>query len=239
MTNDAGEIDKPSSSSRQWADLNRRVLFGQANGQILWQPRIGCWYDDRKFFGTPFPEPYTDLSLFDLYRHLDCSARLYEYNACFERIEDSRVKITEKKTENSDLERIIDTPVGMQREIWHYSPNNLHPVRIKFEVESNDELKVAIWREENVSWRWNQKTFDDLQNQVADLGAPVLFMPRTNVQSLYLEKMGIERGVYALYDWQNLVESYFDALDMSHDRLMDVINSCPIEIINFGENIHS
>ena len=54
MTSDAGKIDKSSSSSRQWADLNRRVLFGRSNGQILWQPRIGCWYDDRKFFGTPF-----------------------------------------------------------------------------------------------------------------------------------------------------------------------------------------
>jgi hypothetical protein len=35
------------------------------------------------------------------------------------------------------------------------------------------------------------------------------------------------------------VAAYFRALDESHDRLIDVINASPVEIINFGDNLHS
>ncbi len=66
-----------------------------------------------------------------------------------------------------------------------------------------------------------------------------MYMPRMNVQSLYIEKMGVEAGVYAIYDWTDTVEAYFRALEESHDRLIDVINASPIDIINFGENVHA
>jgi len=31
---------------------------------------------------------------------------------------------------------------------------------------------------------------------MGDLGAPTMFMPRMNVQSLYIEKMGSQNGIY-------------------------------------------
>lgn len=34
------------------------------------------------------------------------------------------------------------------------------------------------------------------------------------------------------------MEAYFRALDESHARLIEVINASPIEIINFGDNLH-
>jgi hypothetical protein len=66
-----------------------------------------------------------------------------------------------------------------------------------------------------------------------------MFMPRMNVQSLYINRMGVQNGIYAIYDWTDTVEAYFDALQRSHDRLIELINASPIEIINFGENIHA
>ena len=66
-----------------------------------------------------------------------------------------------------------------------------------------------------------------------------MFMPRMNVQSLYIEKMGSQNGIYAIYDWPDTVEAYFRALEESHDRLIDVINASPVDIINFGENVHA
>jgi hypothetical protein len=64
-------------------------------------------------------------------------------------------------------------------------------------------------------------------------------MPRMNVQCLYIEKMGVEKGIYALYDWTDAMEEFFRALEDCHDRLIDVINASPIDLINFGENIHA
>ena len=46
-------------------------------------------------------------------------------------------------------------------------------------------------------------------------------------------------GIYALYDFPREVRAYFRALDESHDRLIDVINASPVEIINFGDNVHA
>ena len=49
--------------------------------------------------------------------------------------------------------------------------------------------------------------------------------------------MGVESAIYALHDETDVVESYFEALERSHDRLLDVICASPVEIINFGENL--
>ena len=224
---------------RNWPELHRQVVFGEANGKIIWQPRIGCWYKDKVFAGEEFPPPYTGLSLYDIYRELDCSARLYEYNACFRRIEHPAVHTTERRLNETDTEITIHTPVGKQRRVVRKSPNSWHTITLKWEVESRQELKVATWREENATWEWDQERYEKLQREIGDLGAPTMYMPRMNVQSLYIEKMGVEKGIYALYDWTDEVEAYFRALEECHDRLIDVINASPIEIINFGENVHA
>jgi hypothetical protein len=76
-------------------------------------------------------------------------------------------------------------------------------------------------------------------DKTVDLGAPTMFMPRMNVQSLYIEKMGVENGIVAMYEWRDEIETFFAKLEDNHERLIDVINQCPIEIINYGENIHA
>ena len=119
------------------------------------------------------------------------------------------------------------------------SPNSWHAVTVKREVTDRDELRVATWREAHADWAWDQERFDALQAEVGDLGAPTMFMPRMNVQSLYIEKMGVEAAIYALYDWPADVEGYFEGLEVCHDGLIDIINASPVEIINFGENVHA
>ncbi len=225
--------------ARNFAELHRQVVFGESGGRIIWQPRIGCWYTDKIFAGEPFPAPFTGMDLYEIYRELDCSARLYEYNACFRRVEHPAVHYTEQTLNETDTQTTIHTPVGKQVRVTRRTTSNWHIITLKWEVENEQELKVATWREENTDWRWDEEKYRDLQDQVGDLGAPTMFMPRMNVQSLYIEKMGVEKGIYAIYDWPDTVAAYFRALEESHDRLIDVINASPVDIINFGENIHA
>lgn len=222
------------------AQLHEDVVFGRSGGKIIWQPRIGCWYTDKKFAGQPLPAPYTDMELPDIFRSLGCSDRLYgQYNACFRRIEHPAVQVLHKKLNDTDTEITIQTPVGKQVAVHRRSLNNPGTIHLKWEVETEEELKVAAWREENTAWEWNQEQFDRSQREMGDLGAPTMYLPRMNVQCLYIEKMGVERGVYAIYDWPNTTEAFFRALDESHHRLIEVINASPVHIINFGENVHS
>ena len=221
-----------------WAQLHRDVVFGHAGGQIIWQPRILAWFTDRAFDGTPLPERYAGMDPYDVYRDLGCSARLYEYNSCFRRIEDERVHVSRFETDGV-TETTIDTPVGRQVCVTRRTPTSWHAITDKREVCSREELRVAAWREAHAEWAWDGDRFAELQSQVGDLGAPTMFMPRMNVQSLYIEKMGVEAAIFALYDWPQDAEAYFSSLEESHDRLIDVIINSPVDIINFGENVHA
>ena len=225
--------------SRDFASLHHDVVFGQAEGQIIWQPRIGCWVKDRVFAGEPFPPPFTGMDRYDIYRELDCSARLYEYNRCYKRIEHPAVKVTQTPLNETDTRTTIHTPVGDQVAVHRRTTSSWHLITVEWEVSSEEELKVATWREAHTAWQWDQAAYDDLQARVGDLGAPTMFMPRMNVQSLYINLMGTQNGIYAIYDWPDTVEAYFRALEASHDRLIEVINRSPIDIINFGENVHA
>jgi len=233
-------LPKSKILDKKLPDLHRNVAFGKAGGQVIWQPRIGCWYSDKIFEGIGLPEPYTGMSILDVYYSLGISARLYdEFNSCFERLEHPKVSFETKDINETDSETIVHTPVGKQCAIHRKSENSAHAITLKWEVESLEELRVAAWREDNVTWEWDQVQYDYWLKKTEGLGAPTIFMPRMNIQSLYLEKMGIEKSVYALYDWPEQIETYFNKLEESHDRLIEVINRSPIDIINFGENVHS
>ena len=226
--------------SRNWAELNRQVVFGESGGKIIWQPRIGCWVTDKNFAGEPLPDPYEGLDFADIFRELDCSARTYNwYNPCFQRIEHPSVTIIEKPLNDTDTEITFETPAGKQVAVHRRSRNNPGTSHLKWEVETRDELRVATWREENTTWEWDQQAYDDAQKCAGDLGIPTIYLPRMNVQSLYIEKMGVENGVFALHDWPDDVEAFFRAREESHDRLIDLVNASPIDMINFGENVHS
>lgn len=225
---------------RDWAQFNLDVIGGTAGGKILWQPRIGCWNDDKKFAGEPLPEPYEGLDLPDIYRELGCSDRLYNwYNPCFKRVEHPSVKFERKELNETDYKVIIRSPGGRQEAVFRRTLSSPHHLTLKWEVETDGELKAAAWREAHTDWEWDGEAYERSLAAVGDLGAPCIFMPRMNIQSLYIEKMGVMNGVYALMDNPAGVEAYFSALEESHDRLMDVICPSPIRIINYGENVHS
>jgi hypothetical protein len=222
-----------------YPQLHRDVVFGRASGRIIWQPRIGCWYDDKVFSGEGLPAPYTGLGIHGVYERLDCSARLYEFNSCFRRVEHPRVRVSSEELNGTDTVHTVHTPVGNQTIVTRSSPNSPHAITLKWEVTTDDELAVATWREENATWEWDSEQYDAWMAKVGRLGAPTMFMPRMNVQCLYIEKMGVENAVYALFGDPEPVERFFVALEGSHDRLIDVINASPIQIVNFGENIHA
>lgn len=222
-----------------WAKLHRDVAFGQAGRRIIWQPIISCWHRDKLFADGQLPAPWTGMQVPEIHRKLGVSMRPYLYGSCFKRQEDPRVKIVKRMLNDTDEEVVIETPVGKQVQVQRASKNNWYHATLKWEVETEEELKVATWRRENASWRWDQGKFNELQKNVGDLGAPTMYMPRMNVQNLYISTMGTERGILAIYDWPDTVEAYFKATEDEHNRLIDLINKSPLEIICFGENVHA
>jgi len=225
-------------ANRNLADLHRQVVRGASGGQIIWQPRISCWVNDKRFAGEKLPEPFDGMSYPEMYRELKCSPRIYQFNACYRSIEDPRVTARNEQLNETDTLTVIETPVGTQTAISRKTTSSYAQRHLKREIESEAEMRVATWRTERVTWEWDQATYDKLSDQWGELGLPTMFVPRVNMQDLFINTMGVENAIYALADYPDTVHAYFRALDECHDRMIDVINDSPIEVINFGDNVH-
>lgn len=232
---------KARSVARHWPELNRQVIRGTSNGRVIWQPRILAWWDDRIYFNDlPMPEPYDRLTQADMFRYLDCSTRVYDFNACFSRVEHRAVQFKSEDLGNGLTRTVIKTPVGEQSRVDEMRPTCRAAIAIKHEIETKEDLRIATWRAENAHYEYSQETYDRLMIEVGDLGLPTMYVPRPNVQDLYINTMGTQEGIYALYDWgEEAFRPYFRALDALDEQLMNLLNTLPqFEYINFGDNIH-
>ena len=108
----------------------------------------------------------------------------------------------------------------------------------KWWIETEEDMKIFTWIHEHTDWKFNKDIYDELFEKYCDIGAPTIFMPRVSIQDLYINTMGMENGIFALYDFPGALKKYFIALHESHMRMIDVINDSPIDIINFGDNVH-
>ncbi len=218
-------------------DLHLDVCYGRSAGKIIWQPRILAWFTDRYFTHTPLPSRYQGMSEPDIYRDLGCSNRLYFYNDAYRAIDPPGV--TRRDEQHGDLiTHIIETPKGIVTEQEEITPNSWYRVHRKRWIETPDDMRVFTWLYDHTQWRWDQAAYDRVYAEWGRLGAPTMFMPRVNVQDLYINRMGVERGVWAIYEWGSVVDDYFRALHECHLRMIDVINASPIMLINYGDNLH-
>ncbi len=219
--------------------LHHDVAFGNAGGKIIWQPRIECWYDDKRFAGEPLPAEFDGLTRPEIYRRLGCSARIYAFNRCFQKVPNSRISRERVELSDTEWEIRVSTPIGTITEHWHSTPSSWAPVRDKWSVSTVEDLRVMGWIQEHTEWRFDREAYDDVRSEWSGLGAPTIFMPRVNVQHLYIDLIGVEGGVFMLYDRPDDVIRYFEILHENHLRLIDVISDSPIDIINFGDNVHA
>lgn len=219
-------------------DLNLDVCYAKSAGKIIWQPRILAWFTDRYFGNISLPGHYNGLTEPEIYRDLACSNRLYFYNDCFRQVDYPAVIRKDVPTDASHVTHVIETPQGVLTEEVRITPNSWYRIEEKRWIESPDDMRVFTWLLDNSTWEWNQRAYDHVRDEWGRLGAPTMFMPRVNVQDLYINTMGVERSVYAIYEWGEVVNDYFRALHENHMRMIDVINASPIMLINFGDNLH-
>lgn len=219
-------------------DLHKQVCLNPENKKIIWQPRIGCWLSDKLYNGGELPAPYTGMTFDEIYRSLNCSARLYSFNKCFEPVYADSINIIRENVGKFKRESRIETPVGVLTETTVGNDSNGGRMPEKWWIETEEDMRVFTWVHEHTDWKFNKDIFDELFEKYCDLGAPTIFMPRVSIQDLYINTMGMENGIFAIYDFPNTIKKYFTALHESHMRMIDVINDSPVDIINFGDNVH-
>lgn len=224
--------------SRNFAKLHEDICFGRAGGRVIWQPRIDCWISDKLFADGELPGRYRGMSKVQLYKELGCSARVYEYNACIQAVYDDCIH-HRSEDDGTTAVQYIDTPLGTVSCIAKRSANTWASSIEKWWITSEEELRIFAFIEKHTHWRFSMETFEKVKTEWGDLGAPCVFLPRVSLQRLYIDLMGVEETVYALMDYPEAVEEYLAALHESQMELVDVMCASPINIINFGDNVHS
>lgn len=221
-----------------WYQFQLDAIQDKTRGKILWQPRIGCWYDDKVFAGEELPGKFKGMNLVEIYRELGCSNRIYEYNDCFQAEDD--VTVVRKSVERSkfETEYIIETPVGVVNCIMESNTSNAGTFPKKWWIEDENDLKVMGYVLQHQTWVWKQEIYEKIYEKWGRIGAPVIFMPRVNIQYLYIDMMGVENAVYMLTDSPDEVEEFFGILEKNQEQMIEVINQSPIQMIDFGDNLH-
>ncbi len=205
--------------------------------KVIFQPRILCWYSDREFRREPLPAPYTGMSASQLYKALGVSNRVYDYCACFQTECDGLTH----ETRQLDPMRYMDithTPKGDLTAIWRKNTSNPGTYFEKWPVCSEDDLAIHQWIMENSRWKFNMDVYNSIKEEWGFAGAPQAYFDRVNVQNLMHNTMGIEGGLFALYDYPETIDKYFAAMHEFQDRMIDCFIDSPLEIANFGDNIH-
>lgn len=220
-------------------ELNRAVIRGKSGGKIIWQPRILCWLEDKRFLGEPLPGGFDGLGDSAFYRKLGCSNRIYNYNDCFQSTVPASVHYHTEHISPMERRHVTETPVGKLVSVERGNTSNPGWYTSKWPVTCEDDLKVQMWLIEHTEWKFDAAIYQALYAEWGDIGLPTMFMnPRVNVQNLYHDIMGTEAGVYAIMDYPETVGKYFTALHEYALRQIDVINASPIEWVNFGDNLH-
>lgn len=219
--------------------LNRDVICRQAGGKTIWQPRIGCWYDDRVFRGEKFPGKYADCtSLKQLYEKLGCSNRLYDFNSCIETHMDDSVKVESEHLGERKWKTTIRTPVGSVYTISKGNASNPGIMPEKWWIETEEDFKVYTYIEEATTYRFNMDTYQRLLGELGHLGLPTVFLSRVNMQRLFIDLCGVTETIYLLSDYPDAVEAYFRALSKSQESMLHAVADSPIEWVNYGDNLH-
>lgn len=217
----------------------QRAVIQRKTKKVIFQPRICCWYDDRRFLNQPFPAPYTDMDLVQIYKKLGVSSRGYEFNACQSIVYDPRISFETKQIGPREWQQVMHTPKGDLTKAWKGNDSNGGSYETKWFITSEEEMEIHRWVLENSTWKWDTEKCEELTKIWGFGGLPSIYMDRVNVQYLMHNVMGIEDGIFALYDYPETVEKYFQAMHEFQDRQIDmIINQSPLEIVNFGDNIH-
>ena len=227
------------NSFPDFPNLLRSILRGQSGGKTIWQPRVACYLTDRQFRGEPLQPPYTGMTEIEIFRAMRTSNRLYDFNACVQYSYDHPgVHTYWKDLDELHLEYRIETPKGELKQIYMRNSSNYGSYSMKWLVETEEDMKLLIWLEEQSRFTFSQEKFDELMAVQGDLGLPCMYLQRTNVLRLYYEFCGVENTIYALADYPDTVEAYFEVLNKKQEALYHLMGQSPFEWVNFGDNVH-
>jgi len=140
-----------------------------------------------------------------------------------------------------DKERIFAkyiTPKGELRETRRKTVYGVASYVTEYLLKDVEDFKVLTYILDEQTFEFDRELYEDALAKIGDRAASIINLPHVALQSLFINYMGFEKAVIALWKHPREVESLLRVIEDNHDRMMRVIMGSPIDIVNFGDNIH-
>jgi len=208
--------------------------------KIVWQPRLEYWYRVNKVRGT-LPEKYKNRDLFEIYDDLNASVRYCyglrpQFGSYLKYTYTGGVKIKTRK-EKDTIFSLYDTPLGTLKAKGKIAEWGCSSHYVEFPVKSISDLRILEYVLKNRIVEFDYRLFLEAKEKMGKRGVMQFFYDRHPLQNLMLFHMGVENTIYALYDYPQKMKNFLEAAEQAQDQMYEVLEECPVPILNFGENI--
>lgn len=219
-----------------YAQMELAVFAGQDPGGVLWQPRIDYWYKVNKKRGT-LPPHLRDADLLDVYDYCYGSARYFLWDRGWLRADLQRVEFGSTWLDGDRRRDTWRTPLGSLTQLVHHDAWRISAHTVEYRVKSPEDFKILRYIYEDERWRWDDAFFQECMARFGQHGAPQFYYRRSPFQRLIVEEMSFEDTIYFMNDYPDVLADYLAFAADCDDAMYDVICACPVQIVNFGENI--
>ena len=216
-------------------ERNLRIFRHESVDRPIWQPRLEMWYFVNQQQGT-LPEPYDDMSLIEVYDHVGASIRPYwYYNPCVVRT--GCEGVTRELVESTPKQDVtlIHTPLGTLRSVVKKTEES--SLTSEFPVKTMDDLKVYEYIVRNQRYEFDMAKYAEAEEIVGDRGEPTIFNLRTPLMRLFIEIMGFETTILALYEFPEEMDAFIRLIEETDQYYIDMVKSSPLNVLNFGDNV--
>ena len=222
-----------SASSPTFRDTVLAIFRGEDPGRVLWQPRLEFWYAVNHKRGT-LPPPLTHASLLDVYDYCHASVRYFGSGL---RMRYRTVAFSQTWESEKRLRRTWQTPLGALTEVTHYDEWGLSNHNTEYKLKTPADFKILEFMLQDEEWYWDQASHEADLARIGDRGSPQFYFRRSPIQGLFIEHMGFENTIFMMHDHPAVIARYVEAAAEADNAMYDVLAQCPVQILNFGENI--
>ncbi len=210
------------------------IFRGEDPGEVIWQPRLEFWYAVNAKRGT-LPDPLKDADLLDVYDY--CHASVRYFGNGLRHTYDDNVQVVREKLDEKRTRTTWKTPLGEITQLLHTDEWGLSGHLTEYRIKTPDDFKILQYMLEHEAWYWDQEAYEHDMARFGDYGVPCFYFRRSPIQGLFIGDAGFERAIYLMYDYPEVIAEFVERATEADNAMYEVLKACPVDILNFGENI--
>ena len=215
------------------------VLKGKRPDKVPWYADLAYLYDSLRLKGQLEDRFQGDAGYLEFHREL--GAGIYLYAPDLWKQSHTQGTTYREDTRGDVRTCTFDTPIGTITSEHQYIPISTTWACTKHYVESIDDLMVMLHVFEHSEYSENYDAFKRIDELWGEYGLPVALAPISvsPLQKLFARWAGVENTMELYMEHEERFDEAIERIQVSEDRVFDILAASPAEVIEFPENLSS